>query len=131
MAEPTVDDVRNLLDKLAVKQVSSVTIELNIEDARIILKRFADPNADQEEVDYAHKRLAVWLSYISYSEGMSFQQGTTPMFNQQKADAYKEIAELALNMVSSEAVDLDNIQRTDKETKAGLPAISFTGTSGF
>ena len=131
MAEPQVEDVRNLLDKLAVKQVSGVTIELNIEDALVILNRFADPAADQEEKDYAQKRLAVWLSYISYSEGMSFQQGATPTFNQQKANAYMEIAELALNMVSAEAVDLDDIKRTDKETKAGLPTISFTGTTAF
>jgi hypothetical protein len=131
MAEPTVEDIRNLLDKLAVKQVSGITIEANIEDALTIINRFSDPAADQEEKDYAQKRLAVWLSYISYSEGMSFQQGATPTFNQQKADAYMEIAELALNMVSAEAVDLDDIRRTDKETKAGLPSISFTGTAGF
>jgi hypothetical protein len=131
MAEPTVQEVRNLLDQLAVKQVTSTTIEANIEDALTILNRFASPTADQEEKDYAQKRIAVWLSYISYSEGQSFQQGATPLFSQAKADAYMAIAELALNFVSEEAVDLDDIRRTDKETKAGLPAISFTGTTAF
>lgn len=131
MAEPTVQDVRNLLDQLAAKQVTSTTVEANLEDALTIVNRFAITGADQEEKDYAQKRIAVWLSYISYSEGMSFQQGATPLFNQAKADAYRDIAELALNLVSEEAVDLEDIRRTDKETKAGLPTISFTGTSAF
>jgi hypothetical protein len=131
MAEPTVDEVRNLLDQLAVKQISSSTINANLEDALVIVNRFASATADQDEKDYAQKRLGVWLSYISYSEGMSFQQGSTPAFNQQKADAYREIAELALNLVSEEAVDLDDIRRTDKETKSGLPNIEFTGTTAF
>jgi hypothetical protein len=131
MAEPTVQEIRNLLEQLAAKQVTSATIEANIEDSLIIVNRFASATADQEEKDYAQKRLAVWLSYISYSEGMSFQQGATPTFNQQKADAYRDIAEFALNLVSEEAVDLDDIKRTDKETKSGLPNISFTGTTAF
>jgi len=131
MAAPSVDDVRNLLDQLAANQVTSTTVEANIADALVLVERFADVDADQEEKDYAQKRIAVWLSYISYSEGMSFQQGATPTFNENKAKAYRDIAELALNLVSSEAVDLEDIKRTDDETKAGLPSISFTGTSAF
>lgn len=131
MAEPTVTEIRNLLDQLAAKQVSAVTITANIEDALVLVNRFADPDSDQDEKDYAQKRIAVWLSYISYSEGMSFQQGSTPTFNKDKVDAYREIAELALNLVSAEAVDLDDVRRTDKETQAGLPTISFTGTTAF
>lgn len=132
MATPTVSDIRNLLDQLASKQVTSNTINSNITDALVILNKYTSADADADEKDYAHKRLAVWLSYISYSEGMSFQQGATPTFNQQKADAYRDIAELALNMVSDEAVDLEDIRRTNMEGKnSGLPNISFTGTTAF
>ena len=131
MAEPTVVEIRNLLDQLAAKQVSSATIDANLEDALVIVNRFASASADQIEKDYAQKRTAVWLSYISYSEGQSFTQGATPTFNQSKADAYRSIAELAINLVSEEAVDLEDIRRTDRETKAGLPTISFTGTTAF
>jgi len=132
MAAPTVTDIRNLLDQLAAKQVTSNTITANIADALIYITRFASATANADEKDYAQKRLAVWLSYISYAEGQSFQQGATPLFSQDKANSYRDIAELALNFISEEPVDLEDIRRTNStDNKAGLPNISFTGTSAF
>lgn len=132
MAAPTVTDVRNLLDQLAAKQVTSNTITANIADALIYINRYADAAANAEEKDYAHKRLAVWLSYISYAEGQSFAQGATPLFSETKANSYRSIAELALNFVSTEPVDLEDIRRTSQSGKmTGLPNISFSGTSAF
>ena len=132
MAAPVVADIRNLLDQLAAKQVTSNTITANIADAFIYINRYADPLADADEKDYAQKRIAVWLSYISYAEGQSFQHGATPLFSQDKANSYRDIAELALNFVSMEPVDLEDIRRTNRDDKkAGLPNITFTGTSAF
>lgn len=132
MAAPTVQDIRNLLDQLAAKQVTSNTITANIADALIYINRYASATADVNEKDYAQKRIAVWLSYISYAEGQSFQQGATPLFSQDKANSYRDIAELALNFVSEEPVDLEDIRRTNQEdNKSGLPNITFTGTTGF
>jgi len=132
MAAPTVVDIRNLLDQLAAKQVTSNTITANISDALVYINRFASSTADIDERDYAQKRIAVWLSYISYSEGQSFQQGATPLFSQDKAIAYRDIAELALNFISEEPVDLEDIRRTNQDdNKAGLPTITFTGTTAF
>lgn len=132
MAAPTVTDVRNLLDQLAAKQVTSNTITANIADALVYIGRFADPAADAGERDYAHKRIAVWLSYISYAEGQSFAQGATPLFSEAKANSYRSIAELALNFISTEPVDLEDIRRTNSSDKmTGLPTIAFTGTTAF
>lgn len=132
MAVPEVNDIRNLLDQLAAKQITSNTIAANIADALVFINRYADSEADQDEINHAQKRIAVWLSYISYAEGQSFQQGATPLFSQEKANSYREIAELALNFVSSEPVDLDDIKRTSRtDNKAGLPAIAFTGSTAF
>lgn len=132
MAAPTVQDVRNLLDQLAAKQVTSNTIQANIDDALVYIDRYASATADQDEKDYAQKRLAVWLSYISYSEGQSFAQGATPLFSLDKANSYRDIAELALNFISEEPVDLEDIRRTNSEdSKAGLPTIAFTGSTAF
>jgi hypothetical protein len=132
MATPSVTDIRNLLDQLAAKQVTSNTITANIADALIYINRFASDTSDIDEKDYAQKRIAVWLSYISYAEGQSFSQGATPLFSQEKATSYRDIAELALNFVSEEPVDLEDIRRTNQDdNKAGLPTISFTGTTAF
>ena len=132
MAAPVVQDIRNLLDQLAAKQVTSNSITANLADALIIVKRFASDTANIDEVDYAHKRIAVWLSYISYAEGQSFQQGATPLFSETKVKAYRDIAEIALNFISEEAVDLEDIRRTNQDdNKAGLPNISFTGTTSI
>ena len=132
MASPKVQDIRNLLDQLAAKQVTSNTIEANIADALVYINKFASETANQDEIDYAHKRIALWLSYLSYAEGQSFQQGATPVFSKEKADSYRDLAELALNFVSDERVDLEDIRRSDSEdSKAGLPNISFTGTTAF
>lgn len=131
MAAPTVQDVRNLLDQLAAKQVTSNTIQANLEDALIYVNKYAQVDADEDEKNYAQKRIAVWLAYISYAEGQSFQQGATPTFSSDKVTAYRDIAELALNLISDEPVDLDDIKRTSSASKSGLPAISFTGTTAF
>jgi len=131
MAAPTVADIRNLLDQLAAKQVTSNTIQANIDDALVYINRYAAADADVDEKDYAQKRIAVWLSYISYAEGQSFQQGATPTFSQDKANSYRDIAELALNFVSDEVVDLEDIRRTNSTSNVGLPTISFTGTTAF
>jgi hypothetical protein len=132
MATPTIADIRNLLDQLAAKQVTGNTIAANIADALVYINRFASDTADADEKDYAQKRIAVWLSYISYAEGQSFQQGATPLFSQDKATSYRDIAELALNFVSEEPVDLEDVRRTNQsDNKAGLPNISFSGTTAF
>ncbi len=128
----TTDDVKRLLDQLAAKQVTANTINANIADALTLVDRFVQDDADPNLKDAAQKRIAVWLSYISYAEGQSFSQGATPMVSKDKIDSYRNIAELYLNLVSEEAVDLENIRRTDRERKeAGLPNISFTATTAF
>ena len=132
MASPVVADIRNLLDQLAAKQVTSNTITANIADALVYINRYAASDSDIDERDYAQKRIAVWLSYISYAEGQSFSQGATPLFSQDKATAYRDIAELALNFISEEPVDLEDIRRTSRDdNKSGLPHISFTATTAF
>jgi len=128
----TESDVRKLLDQLASKQVTTNTINANIADALSLVDRFVQVDADPVLKDAAQKRIALWLSYISYSEAQSFSQGATPMISKDKINSYRNIAELYLNLISEEAVDLENIRRTDAENKeAGLPNISFTGTTAF
>ena len=128
----TVEDVRKLLDKLASGSVSSNTIQANIADASTLVNKFVKTYAEPDLVDTAIKRVAVWLSYVSYAEGQSFQLGATPMVSKDKIDGFREMAELYLNLVSDERVDLEDIRRTDMQQKeAGLPNITFTGTVAF
>lgn len=132
MATPVADDIRKLLDGLAAKQVTTNTINENIADALQIVNRFKQVSADVNLVDTAQKRIAVWLSYISYTEGMSFQTGATPTISTDKEDSYRGIAEFFLNLISDEPVDLEDIRRASPETMhAQLPDISFTGTNAF
>ncbi len=127
-----VDDIRRLLDRLASKQVGSSTIQENIVDALALVDRFASSSADAVLIESAHKRIAVWLSYLSYAEGQSFQQGATPLISETKIKAYRDIAELYLNLVSDEPIDLEDIKREDKALKdPQLPIIDFTGTTAF
>ncbi len=127
-----VNDIRKLLDQLASKQVTSNTIQENINDALSLVDRFKQDDADPGLVDAAIKRIGVWLSYLSYAEGQSFSQGATPTISQDKIKGYREIAELYLNLVSQEPVDLEDIRRVDQERKeTGLPSITFTGTTAF
>lgn len=132
MAAPIDTDIRKLLDGLAAKQVTTNTINENIADALIIVNRFKQTDADAAQVDAAQKRIAVWLSYISYTEGMSFQTGATPTISKDKEDSYRGIAEFFLNLISDEAVDLEDVRRVDAQTMhSQLPSITFTGTGAF
>lgn len=133
MAVPIADDIRKLLDGLAAKQVTTNSINENIADALIIVNRFAQTSADADQKNAAQKRIAVWLSYISYTEGMSFQTGATPAISKDKEESYRSIAEFFLNLISDEPVDLDDIRRTADSTSmhSRLPDISFTGTQAF
>jgi len=132
MAVPVALDVRKLLDGLAAKQVTTNTLNENLADALQIVNRFKQPTADSDLVNTAQKRIAVWLSYISYTEGMSFQTGATPTISKDKEDSYRGIAEFFLNLISDEPVDLEDIRRTTSAAmSAQLPDISFTGTNAF
>lgn len=125
-------DVRKLLDGLSSKQVGDDTLSENLSDALVLVTRFARTTADASEKDVATKRIAVWLSYLSYSEGMSFQRGSTPTFMTKKSDAYRNSAELYLNMVSEEPIDLEDIMRRDKDMMKAqaVDIIGHTPSSG-
>lgn len=128
----TVEDVRKLLDKLASQSVASNTIQACIDDASVLVNRFVQVDAPEDLQDAALKRIALWLSYVSYAEGQSFQQGAAPMISKDKIDTYRDMAELYLNLISDEPVDLENIRQVDEARKeTGLPNITFTGTVAF
>jgi len=116
----TVQSVRDLLDVVPSKHVTDTVVQANIDRAKRVIDNVKDPLAVTAEVDDATRAFAVWLTYGSYSEGISQDLGNIPVALKEKMDHFRKVAEFFINRISREAVDL-NVEDISEQTLIGLP----------
>ncbi len=99
--------VRDLIDDTASKSIKDATIQANINRSKRCVVDVQSSTAKDTRVEDAIRAMATWLTYGSYSEGISQQLGGVPVSIQAKFDHFRKVAELMINKVSRELVDLD------------------------
>lgn len=109
-----IQDIRDLLDAVPNQSVPDPTIQKNIDRATNFVNSIKDASASVSLVEDAIRAMAVWLTYGSYSEGISEQIGETSQALKTKLDHYKSVAELYINMVSTEFISLDPKQKKEE-----------------
>lgn len=122
--------VRDLMDNIAASHLLAASINANIARFKRIVDDVKDPlETDTDKIDDAIRAGAVWLSYGTYVEGMSQNLGIVPPMAKQKLDHYRSVAELFLNRISKERIDLDK----DGNELIGVPpeVMGLTTTEGY
>ncbi len=115
----SVVSVKSLLDDVASNKLADATVTANINRSRRIIEDVKDPLAKDTRVEDAIRAIAVWLSYGSYTEGITQQLGNISVADEVKLNHFRKVAELFLNQVSKESMGLD-IDFSD-QTMIGLP----------
>lgn len=110
--------VRDLLDNIASEHLKDESIEANIERYGRIVDDVKDPTiTDEDKIDDATRAGAVWLSYGTYTEGITQDLGNISVADETKLDHFRKVAEFFLNRISKEKIDLD----TEGNSLIGVP----------
>ncbi len=121
--------VRDLLDDVASRAINDDTLTANINRCRRLVQDVQDPTAVTSRVEDAIRAMAVWLTYGGYTEGISNQFGNISIAEKHKMDHFRKTAELFLNRVSREIIDLD-IGDMSSQPLIGIdPGVSSMTTS--
>ena len=128
----TLKQVKDLLDFSAGSGVKDDTVQANIDRSTRIIDDVKDPAAKIAKVDDATAALSVWLTYGSYTEGITQDLGNISEAEQVKLDHFRRVAEFLINRISTEPVDLD-IDDISNQSLIGIdPSITALTTSeGF
>ena len=103
----SVQSVRDLLDNVASQHLLDASITANIDRYHRIVEDVQDESiTDENKIDDAVRAGAVWLSYGTYTEGITQDLGNVSVAEETKLNHFRDIAELFLNRVSKERVDL-------------------------
>ncbi len=111
--------VKELIDDVASNKLKDDTVTANINRARRIVEDVRDPAAKDSRVEDAIRGIAVWLSYGSYTEGITQALGNISVADEVKLNHFRKVAELFLNQISKEAMGLDI--DFSNQTLIGLP----------
>ena len=120
-------DIKYLLDAAATNAIPDETINENILRSDYFIEQVADSTATNEQKDHASRAMAVWLTYGSYTEGISQQLGNIGLAEKVKLDHFRNVAELFINQISQTPVDL-NIENRQNVSE-GIPITVFTLTN--
>lgn len=129
----TIQNVRDLLDSVPAGSVQDATVQSNIDRATRFVNSVKDPDAVTADVDDAITAMAVWLTYGSYTEGIAQQFGGTALVQQVKIDHYRRVAELFINKIAREPVDLAIDDITEQTNLIGVdPSVNtLTASEAF
>lgn len=122
-------DVEALLDMSASAGVKASTYTAQIGRSKRFVDDVADPLADASQVDDAIAAMAAWLTYGSYTEGISQELGNISIADKVKLNHFRTVAEFFINRISLEPVDL-SMTSVAEESLLGLdPSIHGMTTS--
>lgn len=121
--------VRDLLDDVASRAINDDTLTANINRCRRLVSDVQDPTAVTSRVEDAIRAMSVWLTYGGYTEGISNQFGNISIAEQAKMDHFRKSAELFLNRISREIMDLDVADMSDRPLIGIDPGVSNMTTS--
>jgi len=124
----SVTSVKSLLDDVASNKLADATVTANIGRALRIVNDVKDPAAKDTRVEDAVRAIAVWLSYGSYTEGISQALGNISVADEVKLNHFRKIAELFLNQISKESMGLD-VDFSDQKLIGLPPEVAALTTS--
>ncbi len=122
--------VRDLLDNVAADHLLDNSVQANIDRFKRIVDDVKDPTeTDTDKIDDAIRAGAVWLCYGTYIEGISQDLGNIAVAQRIKLKHFMRVAEMFLNRISRETIDLDN----EGADPIGVPAdvMGLTTTEGY
>ncbi len=124
--------IRNLLDNVASRAINDGTLTGNINRCRRLVLDVQDPLAKESRVEDAIRAMAVWLTYGAYTEGISNQFGNISIATKEKLDHFRKAAELFLNRISKEVIDLDIGDMSDQKLIGTDPSVfTMTTSEGY
>jgi len=130
----TIQSVRDLLDGVASKHVSDASITSNINRSARVVDNIIGTNVSSSDLVYddAVRAMAVWLTYGTYTEGISEQLGNVSLAVQVKLDHFRQLAELFVNRISKESISFETDYKKG-EPLIGLPPEVFglTTSEGY
>ncbi len=124
----SVVSVKALLDDVASNKLVDGTVTANIGRSLRIVNDVKDPAAKDTRVEDAVRAIAVWLSYGSYTEGITQALGNISVADEVKLNHFRKVAELFLNQISKESMGLD-IDFSDQKMIGLPPEVAALTTS--
>ncbi len=126
----TTNEVLLLLEKPAQKFVAENTVALHIARSLIYTTSIANGITSGDNFDAAVRAMAAWLTYGSYSEGISQQLGEQEISGlREKLAHFRHVAEVFLNLISGQVI---NLSKPASELVGVSPAVvGFSPSDGF